>query len=48
MQTQLVANAVRKSAPMMPGISASNSWARKPSTAASRRRQLSELHAIGH
>jgi hypothetical protein len=27
---------------MMPGISASNSWARKPSTGASRRRDLSD------
>jgi len=34
---------------MMPGISASNSWARKPSTGASRRRDLSNrtLWAIG-
>jgi hypothetical protein len=33
---------------MMPGISASKSGARQPSTDASRRRDLSELQAMGH
>ena len=33
---------------MMPGISASKSGARQPSTDASRRRDLSELHAMGN
>jgi len=32
---------------MMPGISARNSGARQPSTDASRRRDLSELQAMG-